>query len=429
MSTKIALIAPFSFLREGYRFSTHEALHQFMLKNYKQHPLRRPNVSLLTLAHYLDESYEIDYQDEQYAEVQFTKQYDIVAITLMTVNAYRGYEIADQFRKQGAHVIIGGIHPTLCPQEAKLHADTVVIGEGEEAWQHFLKDYKDGSPKEFYKGGEMDLNLSPMPRYDMVPDDWFNSSLFGKPVYTFQYSRGCPHRCSFCSSSKAYGPKYRTKDNEKYLKEIEYAVERTSGNCITFFADDDLTIKKKAATELFERMTEYKIEWIGCADIAIAQDDNLLKAIRKSGCRGVIMGLESLDATNLKTIDAFKANYFKNYDESVQKIIDAGIPLFGSFIVGFDEDRLETFDRIYSFVVKHKIPMASVSILAPLPGTAVLEQMKSQKRLLMEDFWDKCSGSYPLFEPKHMSPEELAEGTYNIINQLNFSQQNRGTRM
>ena len=429
MNTKVGLIAPFSFLRKNYRFSDYEPLHQLMVKNYSNHPLRRPNVSLLTLAQYLNGDYEIEYQDEQYQEIDFEKKYDIVAISIMTVNAYRGYEIADEFRKRGSHVIIGGIHATLCPREVKEHSDTVVAGEGEEAWQQFLLDFKQGHPKAFYQGGEMNLDESPMPRYDLVPDEWFNSSLFKKPVYTFQYSRGCPHRCSFCSSSKAYGPKYRTKSPDRYLKEIEYAARRSNGNCITFFADDDLTIKKKPTTELLNRMADYRIEWIGCADIAIANDDALLKSIQKSGCRGVIMGLESLDATNLQNIDPFKANYFKNYDDSIHKIMDAGIPIFGSFIVGFDEDNPETFERIYNFIDKHHIPMASVSILAPLPGTSVLEQMKNQKRLLYDNFWDKCSGTYPLFKPKNMKPEDLAKGTYWIMNRLNNSQQDRAARM
>jgi len=213
------------------------------------------------------------------------------------------------------------------------------------------------------------------------------------------------------------------------MRGVEQAVERTNGDCLIFFADDDLTIKKKTAKELLDRMADYHITWIGCADIAIANDDELLKSISRSGCRGVIMGLESLDATNLKSIDPFKANYFKNYDESVKKIIDHGIPLFGSFIAGFDEDTPDTFHRIYDFINRHDIPMASVSILVPLPGTEILEKLKKEKRLLYDNFWDKCSGAFPLHQPLKMSPEELAEGAYWVMTRLNQDQSNRSVRM
>ncbi len=427
---KIALVTPYVFLKDDYQFSPHGGLDDILRNNFKKHLLRRPNLSLLTLAYYLDDKYEIEYLDEQYQEIDFEKKYDLVAISIMTVNAYRGYEIADQFRAKGAHVIIGGIHATLVPAEAKEHADTVVVGEGEEAWQEFLKDLPQNKSKPFYYGtGLMDLNQSPLPCYDLLPSDFFYSTLFKKEVYSYQFSRGCPHRCNFCSSSKAYGPKYRTKSVEHYLKGVEQAVDRTQGNCMLFFADDDITIKKAVAKPLLERIADYKISWIGCADIAISDDEDLLKKISRSGCQGIIMGFESLDADILETVDPFKARYFKNYDDAVKRMIDYNIPIFASFIVGFDQDTPDTFQKIYDFVTKHKIPTASISLLTPFPGTAIYEDLKKEGRLLYQNFWDKCTGAYPLFKPHNISPEDLLEGTYQVMNRLNAEQANRSLKL
>ncbi|HKY64134.1 MAG TPA: radical SAM protein [bacterium] len=419
MRRTIAFVTPFVFLRDDYIFSPHSGLDHMLRVNYRKHFFRRPNVSLLTLASYLDDRYEIDYVDEQYAPIDFGKSYDIVAISIMTVNAFRGYEIADRFRAQGCHVIIGGIHATLAPAEAKEHADTVVAGEGEEAWQQFLADFEAGKPQPYYYGGSMNLDESPPPRYDLLPNDYFYSPLFQKEVYSFQYSRGCPHRCNFCASSKAYGKKYRTKSVDHFIASVESAAERAKGDFVLFFADDDITIKRKASIELFNRLADFPLKWVGCADIAISDDPELMSSMAKANCEAVIVGLESLDGTILETVDPFKAKYFKNnYGECVDRIMDAGLPIFGSFIVGFDGDDERTFHRIFEFTMKHGFPKSSVSMLVPYPQTAIYDQLKAENRLLFDKYWDKCSGAYPLYRPRDLTVDELLEGTYWISRKL-----------
>jgi len=430
MTRRIALVSPFVFLQEDYVFSPHADMNRMLKENYHKHFFRRPNTSLLTLASYLDDTWEIDYLDEQYAPIDFNKNYDLVAISIMTVNAYRGYAIADEFRKRGAKVIIGGIHATLAPPEVKAHADTVVTGEGEEAWKLFLKDFDAANIQPYYLGGSMNLDDSPPPNYELLPRDYFYSPLFKKEVYSFQYSRGCPHRCNFCASSKAYGKKYRTKSVDNFIQCVDDTVKRTGGDCVIFFADDDITIKRNSSIDLFNRLSEYPIRWVGCADIAIADDPELMASMAKANCEAVIVGLESLDGDVLETVDPFKAKYFKkNYGEAVGRILDAGLPVFGSFIVGFDGDREECFHRIYEFVTKQGIPKASVSMLVPYPQTAVYDQLKAENRLLFENYWDKCTGAYPLHQPKDMSVEDLMEGTYWITKKLADDAASRMLRM
>src|SRR5262249_38800083 len=268
------------------------------------------------------------------------------------------------------------------------------------------------------------------PRYDLLPNKYFFSPLFLKEVYSFQYSRGCPHRCNFCASSKAYGKKYRTKSVDCFVHGVEQTLLRADDPCVIFFADDDITIKKAAAKELFERLSGYPISWIGCADIAISDDDDLLKAMSKAKCEAVIVGLESLDGSILEDVDPFKAKYFKNnYGDACKKILDHGLPIFGSFIVGFDGDTPETFERIYNFASKYNIPKTSVSMLVPYPQTAIYDQLKEQKRLLYENYWDKCTGAFPLFRPKDMSVEQMLDGTYWINKKLSDESGNRMLRM
>lgn len=415
---KIALISPFVYLNKNYKITPHKELNQFLINVYKNNFSRRPNLALLTLASYLDDTFEIDYIDEQYKQIPYDQYYDMVAISIMTVNAYHAYDIAKKFKEKGSYVILGGIHASLEPQEAKLHADTVIVGEAEECWQQFLTDFKANTPQPFYYGGNINLDTSPQPRYDLLPDDYFYNPMFKKHVFTFQYSRGCPHRCVFCASSKAYGTKYRTKKIDHFLKGIEKAIERTHGECMLFFADDDITIKKEVAKDLFDRIAEYKITWGGCADIAISDDPELLEKMQKAGCKGVIMGLESLDATTLESIDPFKAKYFKNYDESVTRVLEYGVPILASFIMGFDTDNNQTAYKIYEFVKKNKIPMTTINLLVPFPGTPILQQLKAQNRLLYENFWDKCSGVYPLFKPLQMEIDDLLDGLYWLTTQF-----------
>lgn len=430
MGISVALVTPYVFLKDDYVFSPHPGLNQMLKVNSQRNYFRRPNVSLLTLASYLDDSYDVYYVDEQYAEIDFSKHYDIVAISIMTVNAYRGYEIADRFRENGCYVIIGGIHTVLAPGEVKAHADTVVTGEGEEAWKQFLLDFKAAKPQPFYYGGSMNIDESLPPRYDLLPNDFFYSPLFKKEVYSYQYSRGCPHRCNFCASSKAYGKKYRTKSVDHFMGCVESAAERASGDFVLFFADDDITIKRKPAIEMFERMADYPIKWVGCADIAISDDPELMQAMAKANCEAVIVGLESLDGSILEEVDPFKAKYFKNnYGECVNRIQDAGLPIYGSFIVGFDGDTVESYQRIYEFVSKHEIHKSSISMLVPYPQTAIYDQLKAQNRLLYDNYWDKCTGAYPLFQPKDMTVEEMMEGTYWIARKLAEGAENRMLRM
>ena len=397
-------MAPFGF-KHG-PISDHPDLETLVRPGYDRHMFRRPNVALCTLASLLPDSIEFDYLDEQYGDIDTTQAYDIVAISAMTTNAKRSYEIAAQFRKTGAHVIMGGIHISMVPEEAVPYVDSIVVGEGEEAWLEFLEDFKNERPKKIYQGGNVELNQSPAPRYDFLPNEAFYSPFFQREVFTYQYTRGCPHKCTFCASSKVYGKKYRIKAIDKYIQEISVGMER-SNNHLHFFADDNVFVNPRQSIELLDELKGLKTIWFGSSDLAVAKNDLLLKKIRDSGCYCLLIGFETLSEENLKRVDPFKAKMFDQYDQYIEKIHDFGINIAASFIVGFDHDNLDTFEQIYEFAARNKVFLCNTSILTPYPSTAIYDQFKAEKRLTHEGAWEKCTGMNLLYQPKNMTSEEL----------------------
>lgn len=404
-------MAPFSF-KHG-RISNDDRLEALVRPGYDKNMFRRPNVALCTLANLIPEDIEFDYLDEQYNDIEVSDSYDIVAISSMTVNTYRSYELAEQFREKGAHVVMGGVHTSMVPEEAVPHVDTLIIGEGESAWVEFLEDFKNERPKKIYQGGNENLDHSPPPNYDFLPNEAFFSPFFQREVYTFQYTRGCPHKCTFCASSKVYGKKYRIKSIDKYIKEITLGMER-SDNHLHFFADDNIFVNPKQSIELLDELRKLKIIWFGSSDLAVAKNDQLLKKIRESGCFSLLIGFETLSAKNLEEVDPFKAKMLNQYDDYVKKIQDHGINISASFIVGFDHDTTGTFERIYEFAAKHKLYTCNTSILTPYPATAIYDQLKAENRLDRDHFWNQCTGMNLLFEPKNMSRRELMDGYYQL---------------
>lgn len=414
---KIALVSPYIFNEKG-SLSDHQDIEALFRPVYDKHSFRRPNISLCTLAGLLDENMEWDYLDEQYGPIDTSKHYDIVAISIMTVNAYHGYALAKEFKKTGAHVVIGGIHATAIPMEVAEHADSVVVGEGEYAWLKFLEDFKRGCPQKIYQGGRVDLDDSPPPRYDVFPNEDFYSSLYEKEIFTYQFSRGCPFQCTFCASSILYGKKYRIKSVDKYIREMSVGIER-SDNHMHFFADDNVFANQRVSLELLEEIKKLKIQWVGAADISVAKNDKLLKLIRDSGCYFLTIGFETLSPENGCELDPFKANEITHYDEYVARIHDHGINIFAAFILGFDNDLPDVFERMYEFTVKHKIFTCNPAILTPYPATEIYYRYTKENRLLYDNFWNKCTGLNVLFEPKNMTQDKLLEGYYYLLVKLN----------
>jgi len=367
-----------------------------------------PQLTLPLLAGMTPEEHEVKIVEEVHNEIiDFDQEVDVVGITIMTQTAIRGYEIANEFRKRGKIVIFGGIHATVLPQEAIMYADAVVIGEAENGlWEQVLKDAQTYSLKKYYKLQEFpELGNYIAPRRDLIKT---SAGKFGiAPVET---GRGCPYECDFCTVSRSFGTKQRLKSIDLIIKDIESITEKS-----IFFIDDNITISKVFAKELFRRMIPLKKTWVGQVSIKIAKDKELMKLARQSGCRGLLIGFESMTETGIckynKTFSSFEENV-----EAVKKLQDHGILTMASFIFGLDDDNIQVFDNTFNFIEKARPAFLQACTLTPYPGTQVFERMKRENRILTDD-WSQFDAKKVIISPKSMTTEELQYGYTHIKDQ------------
>jgi len=400
----IALIVP-----KGSRYGENIYLKEFLKKNdtvYNFYGMwETPNLSLLTIAGIIPGDWSIDFIDEDHGQmIHFDCNFDIVAITGMTQQIQRAYEISDEFRKRGVYVAIGGIHATIMPDEAKRHADTVFIGEGEETWKQFIDDFEQGVPAAMYEsGGYIDLTQSPIPRYDLV-----DKSLYS--AYSIQTTRGCPRTCSYCTLPIMYGSTYRHKSVEQILKEIR-AIQNVDKEAFIFFVDDNMFIDRKFSKKLLIEVSRLGIKWGTQTDISVAEDEELMKLIYKAGCHWLFIGFENVTEGGLKFLDKkqWKAKQLSNYEEAISRIHQNGLNIWASFMFGGDSDDVTVFNNTLQFVIRNNIYSGSFTIVTPLPGTKLYKQMVSQNRIL-DYSWSRYTFWDVVFQPKNMSADQLARG-------------------
>jgi radical SAM superfamily enzyme YgiQ (UPF0313 family) len=370
--------------------------------------IRFPMISLLYIAAMTPEEHELTIIEEEVALVNFDMDCDLVAVTCMTATAHRAYQISEEFMKRGKKVVLGGIHPTVLPQEAKQHCSAVITGEAEPVWRNLLDDVAGNSLKDFYHGGAMaELDAYPLPRRDLIQ---YTSPLKLEPIVT---SRGCPYSCSFCSVWKFYGRKIRHVAIERVLQDIENAKTKRF-----MFLDDNIVGDPVYAKALFTALIDLKIEWVGQASISFAKNKELLKLAHESGCKGLFFGLESVSEEKIKRMSKSMRTQADTI-EAIKRIMGSGILFHASLVFGFDDDDTSVFDETLEFLSKTKIPTATFNILTPYPGTDVFEQFKSENRLITEnwDFYDHCTVTY---RPKSMTVDELSEG-YQYVKESFYS--------
>lgn len=366
-------------------------------------------IGLLIVAALTPEDIEIVVIDEEFEELDFNKKYDLIGISSTTQFANRAYEIADEYRKRGTKVVMGGIHPSLMPEEAKKHSDTVIVGESEKLWPEFIEDFLKESTKPFYYSSQqVNLLKSPKPRYDLLKLDRYG-------IIWVQATRGCPHDCEFCAASKIFGYRYRHKSIRQIVDEIEF-IKSLKKSPYIGFADDNMFVNLKYSTELIKELRDLKIRWVAQSDISIAEKGEIfLKSLKKSGCIALYVGFETLSEKGLKNIDRhnWKMKYFKKYSEHINKIQSNGIGVMGAFIVGLDADNKGSFDKISDFIIQNNLFGAGITILTPLPGTRLRARLEKEKRIL-SDNWDNYHFWKANYEPMNMTVEELENGLAKI---------------
>ena len=330
---------------------------------------------------------------------------DIIGITAITPYVNRVYEFAKYFRKRGKTVILGGPHVSALPEEAILHADAVVVGEGDILWPKALKDWKNGKLKPIYRNrNPVSLENLPLPRWDLLnPDQYFIPQVV-------QASRGCPFSCDFCSLRNVY-PTFRTRPVKDVVAEVEKIPNRNF-----VFWDDNIIGDPEWAKKLFIELAPLKKRWMGQSTITIANSKELVKLAGKSGCFGLFVGLESFSSKSLKgTNKGF--NHVDQYSKNVKLMRDHGIGVISGMVYGFDEDTPETFNENLKGAIEIGLSAVSNSILTPYPGTRLFNRMKTQGRLTTLD-WSKYTSDEVVFRPKNMTPAQLIEGHHQIGRQF-----------
>jgi radical SAM superfamily enzyme YgiQ (UPF0313 family) len=382
---KVLLIFP---REKGIKFSN-DTLHPF------------PMLGLTLLASLFPKEYEIKIINEAIEEIDFDTDVDLVGITGLTCVVKRAYAIADRFRGRGVKVILGGVHPSLLPDEAKEHADSVFIGEAEGMLDKILKDFEAGELKPFYKNREWsELKGMPFPRRDLLSKHY--SPLF-KAIET---TRGCPNHCEFCSVPTINGNRYRIRPLEEVDRELSSIIKK-KGEYL-FLADDNVTAKKDHALGLFEIFKHHQVRWMGFTTVQIAKHEDLLRKAQESGCISLFIGFESLLQENLDGVSKRFVDT-KELSDLIRTIQDHRIGIHGSFVFGFDGDDPPVFKKTVEFVQRNNIELPTFSILTPFPGTPLRKRLEEEGRIFDHD-WSHYDMSHVVFKPEKMTVQELQDG-------------------
>jgi radical SAM superfamily enzyme YgiQ (UPF0313 family) len=382
----ILLIAPAS----GYWH------HVGRRKYFNGKTFRFSMLSLLSVGAESPPNVKIKLIDEQVDEVPWDTPFDLVGITCMTAAAPRAYKIADHFRKRSIQVVLGGMHPTFCPEEAGQHADAIVLGEAEGIWSEVVADARNRCLKPIYSHKHISTlkGLKHPPRHLLTGNKY-------KTIHAVQATRGCTNLCDFCAVSAFYQATHRKRPIEEVISEINEMPSK-----FFIFTDDNLTADKHYASQLFEALIPLRKRWVTQTTIDIADDLALVRLASKAGCVGIFIGLETFSVRNLEAVNK-GFNRVDKYKKGIKVLHSNGIGVEAGIVFGFDHDDPNVFEQTLRVMDELKIDAAQISIFTPLPGTPHFNSMK--KRIINTD-WSYYDFHHAVFQPHNMSAQDLKDG-------------------
>jgi len=388
---KIALIFP----RIEHGVTTHSEKGSWMSIVFGYPIITLPHLAAIT-----PKKYDVTIINENYEDLSFDIDVDLVGITTYTMTAPRVYEIADEFRKRGKKVVLGGYHVTARPEEARPHADSLVLSWAEGTWPELLKDAEQGSLKPTY-GPNDDYTLDNIPplRRDLIK--------YNPLLGAVQTTRGCTNRCEFCAIGSVSNHGVRQRPIKEVVEDIKHMP-----NMMYIFHDPHMTVNRKYAKELFRELIRQKVHkyWVanGTTNVLKVVDDEFLELAHKSGCVEWFVGFESVSQAALDGIKKTH-NKVEDFREMIQRVHDHGMAVQGGIIFGFDEDTPDIFETTLEKMIELEIDVVELNILTPYPGTPLFDRLDKDDRIFTKD-WSKYNQVEIVYEPKQMSVEELYEG-------------------
>ena len=363
-------------------------------------------LSLLSLAGLTSSDWDIKVVDENCGVPDYASlpRPDLVGITAFSSQAPRAYQLAEEFRRRGIAVVMGGIHATMCLDEAQERVDAVVTGEAENVWATVLEDARKGALKRVYQGTEAAMDKVPVARHDLLSTGYRFGSI--------QTTRGCPLSCSFCSVPAFNGKTYRFRPVEQVVKEFQLIREK-----LILITDDNLIGIHRdhfdRAKDLFKTMIRADLgkQWVGQVSINVADDEEVLRLAKRSGCIGLFIGLESPTEEGLAEVNKkFNTRGGRNLKASVQRIQRQGIAVAGSFIIGLDADQKGIGRKVAAAAQHYGVDLLNVLFLTPLPGTRLWNKMETENRIALHNFpedWKYFTLTYPVARYRNLSRAEI----------------------
>lgn len=346
--------------------------------------------------------HEITFFDDRIDPIPFNEKPDLVLISIEIFTAMRGYQIATEFRTNGVKVMIGGIHACLMPEEVAQYADSIFVGDAEQGWTKVLEDLEKNQLKERYQ-------FSPgVAQPGFIPDKSIFKGKKYLPFSLIQFSRGCSHACTYCAVSAYFERKIYIRNVDEVVSEIQHYKSK-----LLFFVDDNIIIDIVAAKKLFRALIPLKIKWVGQCSIDVAEDDELLYLLSKSGCIGLVIGFETIFPDSIQELNKGpNINIVERYPILTKKLHKAGVHIWAAFTIGHDFETKETIAQTLEFAMKHRFAFGAFNILMPYPKTPLYDQYTKENRHLFNGKWwldPTYVFNQAAFVPKNLTPDELTE--------------------
>jgi radical SAM superfamily enzyme YgiQ (UPF0313 family) len=424
MTQKILLVSPGAEASHKPQASWRVHSNEFFRKQAFTSPLHIATIAALT-----PDDYEVDLWDEPVQGMideatAFAKEYDLVGITGYGLHFERACEIARVFRARGVPVAIGGPGISSVPEMYREHFDILFIGEAEETWPQFIKDFRAGDYRDEYRATTLpDLSLSPPPRWDSIAAQMKSGYL----TASVQVTRGCPYNCEFCDVWQLFGRKMRVKPIERVLEEIA-AVQRFGVESV-LLCSDNFHGNPRYAKELISALIPLNnsfavpIQYRTELTITVARDEELLELMADANFSGFLVGIESPSEASLNETRKRQNIRFGDLTENCKKVLSYGVPIEGSMIVGFDSDTPDIFDLQYEFLQEACIPFPRPHILKAIRGTDLWKRLTKEGRVIEVD---KLYGNTMGIDaqnstniiPKQMTRVELLTGYLKLIERI-----------